>query len=251
MIRNNIPKKWSDFLFGDREKYGKKIDFNDKDWQKWIKINNTFCNLAHKKNIYSFVNNLGYKIVSKIDLDNKSIIEIGPGSIPHKKYWKGTPSLYVGLDIHDNFLNDTKKNLKNINHILINLNKEKKLESFYGQFDYVFSFYSLEHLHPLNDYIKLINNLLSDKGKLIGSIPNEGGLIWALGRIFSTNKWIKNLSNLNYKKIICWEHPNFADFIIHKLDENFVNQKKYYSPLIIKSLDLNLITSFIYQKINQ
>ena len=54
----------------------------------------------------------------------------------------------------------------------------------------------------------------------------------------------------NYNKIICWEHPNFCDRIIKKIEKNkFKRLEIKQNPFpFIKIYDLNLITSFVYKK---
>ena len=65
-----------------------------------------------KKGIGKYINNAGYKVL-KIDFENKNILELGPGSLLHKHYWKNKPKSYVGIDIKK-FL-DITKNMLNVN----------------------------------------------------------------------------------------------------------------------------------------
>ena len=36
------------------------------------------------------VNDSGYEIMSSLDLENKTVLEFGPGNLRHYKFWNGT-----------------------------------------------------------------------------------------------------------------------------------------------------------------
>jgi hypothetical protein len=85
-------------------------------------------------------------------------------------------------------------------------------------------------------------------GQLVGGIPCEGGLAWGLGRFLTTRRLLIKRYGLNFDKIICWEHPNFADFILERLDIYFERQFLKLHPFPWLPLDINLVISFIYRK---
>ena len=115
--------------------------------------------------------------------------------------------------------------------------------------DIVLSFYSLEHMHPLSKYLNEIFRVLKPAGILAGCIPTEGGLAWGLGRMMTSRRWVKNNTNINPDKIICWEHPNFSDEIVSKLNKNFNRVKLYSWPIpFLTLIDFNLVLKFIYKK---
>ena len=53
--------------------------------------------------------------------------------------------------------------------------------------------------------------------------------------------------DIDYDKIICWEHPNFVNKIKKLLDQNFTNIKSIKKPFPMLPFDLNLSWSFIYR----
>ena len=120
-----------------------------------------------------------------------------------------------------------------------------------GQFDLVISFYSLEHLHPLDRYLVEINRVLVPGGQLVGAIPAEGGIAWGLGRYLTTRRYFKKHTSIDPDKIICWEHPNFADQVLEELDASFHRDKVTFWPLAAAPLlDANLIIGLVYSKRN-
>lgn len=82
----------------------------------------------------------------------------------------------------------------------------------------IVSFYSFEHLYPFPVYLKGLLRGLKHGGMLVGAIPCEGGLLWGAGRYATSRIWLKRHTNINPDKIICWEHPNFADTVLNALD---------------------------------
>ena len=119
-----------------------------------------------------------------------------------------------------------------------------------NSFDRIISFYALEHIHPLQPYIKDLYRILKPGGKLIGAIPSEGGIAWGLGRFLTSRRWFKANSNIDPDKIICWEHPNFASDVMGVLEDTFQEIKKSFWPIsIVPILDCNLIVRFSCQKL--
>jgi len=94
-----------------------------------------------------------------------------------------------------------------------------------------------------------MHRVLKPGGILIGAIPAEGGIAWGGGRTLTSRRWFKRKTQINPDKIICWEHPNFADHIIIELDKLFQRKSLFYWPLpLLPLLDINLIIRFHYQK---
>jgi SAM-dependent methyltransferase len=114
------------------------------------------------------------------------------------------------------------------------------------EFDVVVSFYSLEHLYPLSPHIDGMARILARDGVLVGAIPAEGGLAWGLGRFLTSRRWLKTNTAIDPDKLVCWEHPNFADHILATLEHTLKRRYVAFWPAIIPSIDLNLIVKFIY-----
>ena len=222
MIRNYLPYFIYKRLFGDRRKYKTKIKRNDKDWKEWHKQIEKIYSLRETSLSGSLVNRFSYNILKKESLKNKTILEIGPGNFYHYIYWKNKPKKYIVADFNSKFLDISFSVLNRINvnskKILIDKNNFK-LKQKSESVDFVFSFFSLEHIYQLSDCIKEIRRILKKNGKLIFAIPNEGCFAWGFARYFISRRWIMKNTTINYDKIICWEHPNFASKIIKNLNE--------------------------------
>ena len=239
-------------LFGDRKQFGLVVQPNDSCWKNWEKTYLDFYYSNQKQSVGEIVNNAGYQVISRLDLDGKRVLEIGPGDINHLEYWQGTPDCFIIADIQEKILDiaGAKLQKKGIPYskTLLSRSDRGKLPFEDEEFDIVISFYSLEHLFPLEPYIEGMLGVLKKGGKLIGAIPCEGGLAWGCGRFLTSRRWFKQHTQINPDKIIRWEHPNFADKILKTLDGQMHKQYIHYWPFSAPSIDLNLVVSFIYEK---
>ena len=249
-IGYRLPKALSNPLFGDREKYGKIADISDPDWICWEKNMQEIYLNTQKKGLGKFINDTGYKILKKVDLKGKHVVEIGPGSLPHIQYWNSNPAKLTFVDRRANFLDIARvKALSRdicVSTVLTSQDQARiKLPDNIA--DIVLSFYTLEHLHPIETYVSEIERILKPGGLLVGAIPAEGGLAWGLGRYLTSRRLIKSQYSLDPDKIICWEHPNFSDVLEKRLSTTFKTEALNFWPTKVPFPDINLIISFIYR----
>lgn len=248
--RDLIPNFLSKKLWGDREKYGFNPVTQDPQWMEWQQIQLEFYKLNQRKGIGSIVNDSGYSVMAEIDLKDKCVLEFGPGDVRHNKFWNSKPAKYIIADVHEGMMNSAKNIFRRdeINFESFLIDRNEKLPLAKNSVDIIVSFYSLEHLYPLKNYLEEMKYYLKPGGIIVGAIPAEGGLLWALGRILTSRRWLHKNTNINYDKLICWEHPNFCDQIILQLDRNFQRLKVKSWPLsVIPLLDTNLTFSFCYK----
>ena len=99
-----MPRPISTRLFGDRHKYGYIPQENDPNWKEWENETLNFYHSTQKSGIGKRINDAGYHVLSLIDVNNKKILEIGPGEIIHINHWHGYPSEYVVVDRNEKML---------------------------------------------------------------------------------------------------------------------------------------------------
>jgi SAM-dependent methyltransferase len=248
-----LPNFLSASLFGDRKRFGLNVQPDDPCWKEWQNTYLDFYYANQKESIGKIVNDAGYNVMSKLNLEGKKILEIGPGDINHINNWKGRPSSYVIADVKQEMLDRTSAKLKKYN---ISHSTRLLVEGDFGnlpfedeEFDALISFYAFEHLYPFPEYLQNMMRVLKKKGKIVGAIPGEGGLAWGMGRLVTSRRWLKKNTTINPDKIICWEHPNFAGTILKTLDARMKRCYLSFWPLSIHVIDLNLVIKFIYEKI--
>lgn len=250
-IGNRLPAVLSNPLFGKRSEYGLTPDENDPSWIEWLATYKEFYEQNQKRSIGKIVNDAGYRIMRQADLNGSTVLEVGAGIISHLKWWQAPPKQYIVVDIDPDLLSTAASQLK-----LASIPHETRLttRSANGELplpdnsvDAVISFYSLEHLYPLKPHLMEMRRVLRPGGILIGAIPAEGGLAWGTGRYLTSRRWLLRRTNIDPDKIICWEHPNFANEVLDSLDELFDCERLSWWPLGLPSIDLNLVISFEYR----
>lgn len=250
-MRRFLPHFLRARLWGDRERWGLIVDEKDPCWQEWLDTYAAFYIANQREGIGTRVNDAGYRVMSAIDLSGKRVLEIGAGDIRHMPYWCGDPAEYLLADVSTDMMDFARQRLTEagVVHRTLNVERNRPLPIDDASVDIIVSFYSLEHLYPLRPYLDEMYRVLKPGGSLIGAIPAEGGLAWGGGRMITSRRWFKKNTRINPDKIICWEHPNFADQIITELDQVFDRHALVHWPLRwLPALDINLILRFHYQK---
>lgn len=248
-LGHRLPSFLANPLFGDRCRFGLEIQNDDPDWQEWQGFYLEFYQSTQKNGFGKKVNDAGYEILRQVDLTAKDVLEVGPGSLPHRRFWNGKPASYTVVDIKQEFIADSVQILQQecvapASFVL----SADVLPLDNASIDILISFYSLEHMHPLENYLTEFRRVLRPDGLLVGAIPCEGGLAWGGGRLLTSRRYIKKKSGIDPDKIICWEHPNYADHVLQSLACYFEAVQLHFWPLRVPLVDFNLICSFIYRK---
>ena len=249
-IRNILPQWMYAPLWGNRDKFGLKVKEQDPCWIEWQSTYLRFYNANQRKGVGTIINDAGYRVMSRSDLYGKTVLEIGPGDIRHVIFWKSQPAKYILADIQEDMLRKGEAKLAETGVVAhtVHMCSGEPLPLTDASVDVVVTFYSMEHIFPLAPYLRELKRVLKPGGILIGAIPAEGGLAWGLGRLVTSRRWFKKNTTIDPDKIICWEHPNFADEIIRDLDQVFDRRHLDYWPLPwLPFLDLNLIIRCVYQ----
>lgn len=251
MINRYLPFSIRNALFGDRDEFGTIPNPCDSDWKIWQdKKFSDFYQNTQQRGIGVKVSRMAYPIISCIDFGDKNVLEVGPGIIRHLQYIQNKPARYTICDINEDVLGIAEKQLRDVEipceAVLLSNENESKLPFADESFEVIVSFNSLEHLYPLDSYLSEMKRILKIGGQLVGCIPCEGGLAWGIGRFLTTRRYVHKNYGINYDKIICWEHPNFADLVIERLDAHFKRKYLKLRPFSFLPMDFNLIANFIY-----
>jgi SAM-dependent methyltransferase len=251
-IGHRLPRALTRVLFGDRERFGLTPRRDDPCWKEWEQIYLRFYDTNQKASVGKVVNDAGYRVMRRVDLTGKRVLEVGPGDISHMAWWRGRPEHLALADIYPQMLERsaarlTEQGITCSSH-RIDPTGGGRLPFDDASMDMVLSFYCLEHLHPLDRHVREMLRVLKPGGLIAGAIPAEGGLAWGAGRFLTTRRWLKKHSSIDPDKIICWEHPNFADHVLNELDNQCRRVYVRCWPLSVPSVDVNLIIKFVYAK---
>ena len=162
-IGHRLPAALANPLFGDRCRFGVRISEDDPDWREWQTFYMTFYQNTQKHGFGKTVNDAGYEILRHVDLTSRNVLEIGREAFRIAVLeWKA--GRYAVADINREFIDHSVRILRQdgldaaafvlSDHVL-------PLES--ESVDILISFYSLEHLHPLSDYLSEFCRVLRPK----------------------------------------------------------------------------------------
>ena len=248
LAAKRLKEPFKTMFFGLRD--DKSIPFNKSHphWLAYQEIVQDFYTKTQQKGIGKIVNRQAYKVLLDFNLIGLNVVEIGPGTLPHRNYLVGEPELYVSVDVRVEFHKMAIAKAK-CKTLIVNLDFEDQTINLPDNFaDIIITFYSLEHVHKLEKIISEYERILKPNGYFIGAIPNEGGFFWGLGRLVTTRLAMKKY-NINYDLIISWEHPNFCDEIRNCLKNKFIEISwKQYPFKFIENYNFNLTSTFVYKK---
>ena len=246
-----VPRRWKVALWGDRERWGPFPDRDDQMWHEWEAVYGEFYEASQRRGVGRWVNDAGYRVLRRVDLGGRVVLEIGPGEIRHAVNWTAPPAHVHLIDIDEGMARRGADVLRRLNvaHDIQVLGSDRHIPLADGSVDVVVSFYSLEHIWPLDVTLGELRRVMAPDAVLVGAIPTEGGLAWGLGRYLTTRRWLRRNTSIDPDKLICWEHPNFADHVVVALDREFERAELRHWPLRwLASLDLNLLITFVYRR---
>ncbi|MGI9301740.1 MAG: class I SAM-dependent methyltransferase [Gammaproteobacteria bacterium] len=239
-------------MFGDRARYGKIPIPGDKDWEAWKRAFVDVYYETQKQSVGALSNEWGYSVMSRLDLTGKHVIEIGPGQIEHMRHWKGKPASYTVVDVEQQFTETAARQLSGMgvdcDSVVVGTPAHEQLMSSREAFDVMVSFYAFEHIHPLEEALSPTFDLLKRGGALIGGIPAEGGLAWGVGRFLTTRRMAYGRLGIDYDKVICWEHVNYASDVLNFLTAHLEPVGVWFHPFRLPIIDINAIISFMYRR---
>lgn len=251
LARRFVPRTWRTALWGDRDRWGRIADRDDPMWHEWEATYGRFYDASQRQGVDRWVNQAGYRVLSQIDLSDRVVLEIGPGEILHTAHWNGRPAHIHLVDVDEEMAMRGAAVLSRlgVSHDVHLLRDDHRLPLADGSVDVVVSFYSLEHIWPLGPTLAEITRVMAPDGLPVGAVPAEGGLAWGLGRLLTSRRWLRRHTSIDPDKLICWEHPNFADDIVEQLDSTFERRLVRRWPLRwLPSIDVNLLVTFVYRR---
>jgi SAM-dependent methyltransferase len=182
-----------------------------------------------------FTNSLGQKMESWLHrkASNKmgcDILELGAGNLNHVKYERS----FINYDIIEPFkdLYQNSADIKKIRNIFSSTSDVNH------KYDKIISIATLEHLTNLPNEIELCKNLLKPNGIFQIGVPCEGEFAFKFASFLTSGLSFKLKYNLDYKKIMEYEHINSLDEIMTIVEHNFKIINFCRSPFIfpIKNL---------------
>ena len=157
--------------------------------------------------------------------NGKNILELGAGNLNHIVYEND----YNNYDIVEPF-SDLYKDSPNLSSVRSIFNSLSEVNN---KYDKIVSIATLEHLVDLPKEIQLCKNLLQEKGIFQVAIPCEGEFAFRLGWMLTTGVTFRIKHNLDYARLMQYEHINNINEIYTILENNFNIVKFQRSPFLL------------------
>jgi SAM-dependent methyltransferase len=110
-----------------------------------------------------------------------------------------------------------------------------------NSFDRILAIHLLEHLYDLPAALDEVARLLRPAGVFSVVIPCEQGLLYSLGRRFTTKRIFEKRYHTDYEWMIRQDHCNTAREVLAELAPRFKVRRRSYFPLVVPTPDLNLM----------
>jgi phosphatidylethanolamine/phosphatidyl-N-methylethanolamine N-methyltransferase len=175
-------------------------------------------------------------------INEKKILEIGPGYEPHIKYKKLNFEEYHCAEISTSLeLNEYYQ--KNFPNVIFNNYDGKKLNYPDNTFDRIIISHTLEHILKPESFMNEMLRVLKKGGYISIALPCDNGLLWRFGRFLlkQTYHKIRKFSEIDFDYFIANEHVNTIFQLLSIFKKKFKINHEVYLPFRIKFPDINLI----------
>jgi len=175
-----------------------------------------------------------HKKISKIQ--GNEILELGAGNLNHIKCENNFSNYDIVEPFKDLYEQSSSKSLLR--------NTYNSLDEINQKYDKIFSIATLEHLTNLPKEILLCKGLLKEDGVFQAAVPCEGEFAFKLGWKLTTSIAFRLKYNLDYSKLIKFEHVNSIEEIYTIIENNFKIVKFQRSPFILPIKHLSFYAYF-------
>ncbi len=205
--------------------------YNTPFYKKWQTIWEEMIDdwVIYKNSLYRYFSMSGHrkitKYLSSLNQTDDIIVELGCGGGQLYKVYSHQPVFGVDHNLH--FLRLLKKQYPQVTCIQADMINTPFAD---GSVNYTVSIHTLEHLYYIAEAMEEIVRILKPEGRLLFSIPTEGGIGWALGRYFITKPALKNKYQIDAIKVMEIEHINDAKRVLRFINFYLNLEKKSFSP---------------------
>lgn len=192
----------------------------------------------HLTSWFTYLGHYFCAYLRRYDTSNETIVDLGCGDGSHFPFIKRAK--IIGIDLLPEMLSKAENKfpgraeLRQEDILSLSTFPDHSVNS-------IISFGTLEHINPLNQALKQISRILSSRGEFIFGIPTEG-IIYRIGRYFTTKRYIEKKYGIDYIKLLKIEHVNESNFILNELQKYFIIDKLIGVPFMFPNIHINIFT---------
>lgn len=224
--------------------------YNNPHYRAWQDVSSDALSGYFENNnfIFNAIHHSVHKNLARFSQKKKTggwILDLGCGTGAHYPYYENVESV-IGIDMNMDSLKKIKERYPRVILIRGDCYNLPLADLAVSE---IYSVYNLEHLWYLEDAICEARRVLEKGGFFFAGLPCEGGLLWNMGRKFTSEKAMSKKYNIDYKQVIALEHCNTAEKITRFLKEKFIIDEMRYFPLrFIPSTHANLTIAMMLHK---
>ena len=203
--------------------------YSDPDYLRYQEVQTHILTGIYDKPVLHRVQHSGHKQITEwfsTQPDVEWIVDIGCGDGAHYEYIEKRESV-IGIERDIESLQKIRE--KYPQPMLIQADacnlpiKSEKI-------DIAFSIYILEHIYNLEDALSEVSRILNVSSSYYVGLPCEGGLVWGMGRKFTTERIFSKRFNSDYGKAVKIEHCSTAKKVVDALKKEFTLVKHRLFP---------------------
>jgi phosphatidylethanolamine/phosphatidyl-N-methylethanolamine N-methyltransferase len=175
-------------------------------------------------------------------MNEKKVLEIGPGYEPHIKFKNLNFEEYHCIELSKT--NELKEYFQNnFSNIIFSNYDGKKIEYPDNTFDRIIISHTLEHIHHPESFIEEMLRVLKTGGFISIALPCDNGFLWRFGRFLlkKTYHKLRKFSEIDFNYFIAKEHVNTIFQLLSIFKKKFYITNELYLPFRLKIPDFNLI----------
>ena len=190
-------------------------------------------------NRYSGIVRFNHGYSARSAADGVRTLEIGAGDGEHLRYEPLENQEYVALEMRRSLADGLQGRFPQVNVLVGDC--QDRIDAPDGHFDRVLAIHVLEHLIHLPNTLDEVRRVLAPGGRFSVVIPCEGGLLYSLGRQFSSKRIFEKRYGVPYEWMISHDHVNRAGEVIQELRKRFVVEDRSYYPFRVPSVHANAV----------
>ncbi len=218
-----------------RRTYGH-LTADDEDVRKFTEFSHQVQHDGYK-GIVGWIQDRGHRWIARRTMPGP-VLEIGFGTGRHRLFFKGNIEEYFVSEYSEIMLgSDAWNGVKGV------CCDARQLPYKENVFQTAISIYNLEHIKDLQHVFHEVHHILKPRGVFLIALPCEGGLLWNVGREFTTRPYFQKKYGMNYDKAIAYEHVHDLTEILCELKQSglFSIEETSLLPFLIPTHHLNLI----------
>ena len=188
---------------------------------------------------FGFVDRFGHEYAAKTFYPGCKTLDIGAGNGAHIGYENLISQQYIAMEQSIALVENIKTLYPTVKTVIGDCQKEMGFAENY--FDRVLAIHVLEHLENLPAALREVYHVLRPSGKFSVLIPCEGGLLYNIGRKFSSEKMFVQRYHQSYDWLIKSDHVNSAREVLVALESFFTVEHTQYFPFFVPMIEMELV----------